>query len=89
MSALNFHYTMRGCVVVPEGSKLNEHGTGVILPDGRCLKVWEQLELHTPGEDDYENLDYNEAEALGIFFDGGLSEFEDGIPVNDGDQIFP
>lgn len=72
-----FSYAIRGAISVPDGSKLNDTGTGIILPDGKQIKLWEQVEISTLGEDDERNLDYDELEGLGIFYDGDMCEFEE------------
>lgn len=81
-----FDYTIRGRICVPEGSKLNDTETGIILPDGRQLKLWEQVEVQEDGEV-YHDYDLNELEALGIFYDGDCSKFDG--PVDEGDRVWP
>jgi hypothetical protein len=83
-----FDYMISGRLMAPAGSKLNPTGSGVILPDGREIKLWEQLEINTPGEDDHENMDLNEAADLGIFYDGDCCEF-DAVDLGAETQLWP
>lgn len=63
------NYTLRGTIKVPEGSHLNDHETGIILPNGTTLKLWEQWELNRDDED-HHDLTTIELELLGCFYDG-------------------
>lgn len=69
-------YRLSGQIEVPDGSRINKTGSGVILPNGKEIKIWEQLEISTPGEDDHRNLEYDELEGMGIFYDGDCCEFD-------------
>lgn len=84
---LMFDYAIRGRICVPEGSKLNNTETGIILPDGKEIKLWEKVEISTVGEDDHRDLEYDELEGMGIFYDGDCCELEG--PVEDGDRVWP
>ena len=46
----NFNYKLSGTIIVPEGSILTDTATGIILPDGRILKLWEAAELSENGD---------------------------------------
>lgn len=71
------NYTLRGSMDAPEGSKLNDRGTAIVLPDGRLLKLWESWELHSlDPESDPVNIDYDAVSALGCQYDGKMAEFE-------------
>lgn len=83
---MRFNYTLTGAIEVPEGSMLTESGSGIVLPNGKALKVWESWELHTPGEDDHEDLTFDQVLALGCFYDGDSSRFEE---VESTDQLWP
>lgn len=89
MTDLCFHYTLRGSLVAPEGSRLNDTATGVILPDGKTLKIWEQFETQTEGQDDYRNLNDVELNDMGVFYDGDSCRFEEPAPITEGDTIWP
>lgn len=81
------HYTVRGAVVLPEGARLNDTSTGILLADGRMLKVWEQFELHdAEDKDEPRNLSYEEVMELGLFYDGDTAEYEE---VEAGDRVWP
>lgn len=69
-------YTLTGRIVVPDGSKLTATGTGITLPDGRVLKIWEQLELGDANGECCRELDYSDAAEKGIFYDGDMVQFE-------------
>lgn len=88
MSDAVFDYVIRGRLMAPAGTKLNTTGSGVILPDGREVTFWEQLEINTPGKDDHRDLSPIEAEELGLFYDGDCAEIE---PVDMGaeTQVWP
>lgn len=86
--SVSFNFTLRGVVVVPAGSELTRTGTGIKLPDGNIIKVWDTLEIERPG-DEPEDLSHEDANALGIFIDGDCPEFEGPDPINDGDTIWP
>jgi hypothetical protein len=88
MPEVYFDYTLRGRLVAPAGSKLNDTGSGIILPDGREIKIWEQLEISTPNEDDHRNLAYDELEGMGLFYDGDCTELDGPFELPD-DQLWP
>lgn len=71
-----FNYTISGTIEVPDG-KLNDTGTGILFGDNQELKLWEQVEVCTVGEDDHENLSYDECSELGIFYDGDMASIEE------------
>lgn len=85
-----YTYTITGALDAPEGSTLNETGTGIILPDGRIFKLWEVGEVYdqTQDEDDrYESLSHGEAlTELGIFWDGDCSRFAE---IEATEQVWP
>lgn len=68
------HYTVRGGMDCPPGSVANPAGSGVVLPDGRILKVWEAFELQDG--DQCRDLDSAELSALGITYQCGGTELE-------------
>lgn len=70
-----FNYTLSGSIEVPEGSKMTDTGTGIILPDGRIMKVWEQVELQDATGEDFENLSHDDCNAIGIHYDGDMARF--------------
>jgi hypothetical protein len=74
-----FHYSLNGSILAPAGSKLTDTGTGIVLPDGNILKIWEQLELQTPGDDgtDPYDISYDQAVDMGIHYDGDMCRFEE------------
>lgn len=89
MSETVIHYTIRGAIVLPEGARLNDAGTGILLADGKMLKVWEQFELHdAEDEDDTRNLTYDEVTALGVFYDGDTAEYEE-AELHPSGQLWP
>lgn len=71
-----YSYRLNGTIEVPDGSKLNDTATGIILPDGKEIKLWEAVEMCTPGGDDHRDLSSIECERRGIFYDGDMCEFE-------------
>lgn len=71
-----FHYTLRSMITAPEGSKLNDHATGVVLPDGRTLKVWEAFETNL-NEEDPRDISFDELLGMGIHYDGNPAELEE------------
>jgi hypothetical protein len=79
----SFTYRLSGSIEMPEGTTLNPHGSGLVLPDGKEIKLWEQLEICTPGEDDHRNLEYDELEGMGIFYDGEMCDFEQSYGAED------
>jgi hypothetical protein len=83
-----FDYVLRGRLMAPAGTKLNPTGSGIILPDGREVKIWEQLEIHTPDTDDHHDLISVEAEELGLFYDGDCAELTE-IALGDDTQLWP
>lgn len=89
MPDLMIDYELKGRVLVPEGSKLNETGTGVILPDGRVMKIWEQVELFDEEAEEHTNLSHDECCEQGIFYDGDMADLQIVGEVNDGDQVWP
>lgn len=71
------HYTLRGSMEAPEGSKLNDRGTAIVLPDGRFLKLWESWELHSlDPESDPVDIHYEAMRSLGFHYDGEMANFE-------------
>jgi hypothetical protein len=76
MSDAIFDYAIRGRLMAPTGTKLNDTGSGIILPDGREVKLWETLEICTPDQDDHRDLSALEAEKLGLFYDGDCCEVD-------------
>lgn len=74
---MQFSYTLTGTLHAPEGTTLSEHGSGIILPSGKEIKLWEQLEICTIGGDDHRDLTSIEAEELGLFYDGDMCDFEE------------
>ena len=71
-----FHYTLSGTIEVPEGTVLNETGTGLVLSDGKVIKLWEAVEIDD-GTDDFETLSFAEAAQMGIHYDGDMARFEE------------
>lgn len=88
-----FSYHLSGTIEVPEGSKLSDTGTGIVLPSGDTLRLWEQLELTNSEKDEYRNLTYDELDRMGIFYDGEMCEFEQSYGAEDlaklNDQLAP
>lgn len=74
-----FDYTVRGGFTAPAGTRLNERGNGVILPDGSELKIWEVFEHH-PAQPEPKNLTFDEAAALGVNYEPLSTEVEQGAP---------
>lgn len=72
---MQLNYTLTGTVEVPEGSTLNPTSTGIILPDGTSLKLWESWEREA-SEDEFADLSYDDLVALGIHYDGDMTCFE-------------
>lgn len=70
-----FHYTLRGSIQVPEGSSLNETGSGILLPDGWTLQLWEGWEIHLNGED-HKGINYDELTKLDYHYEGEMAEYE-------------
>jgi hypothetical protein len=84
------HYTIRGAVTLPEGSKLNECGTAIVLPGGKTLKPWEQFELHDPETGENTMLEYEDLTELGCFYDGDTAELEEVDPLPaEGGRVWP
>jgi hypothetical protein len=72
------HYTLRGSIEVPDGSKLTDTETGIVLPDGTILKMWEQWEHHASLEDDHpRDLSWSELAEFQCFYDGAMAEFSE------------
>lgn len=69
-----FSYTMTGTIEVPEGSTLNATDSGIILPNGTTLKVWEQWEQEEA--DEYVDLRYEDLSELGGYFQTDCVTFE-------------
>jgi hypothetical protein len=88
MPEATFDYAIRGRLMAPAGTRLNDTASGIILPDGREVKLWETLEINTPGEDDYRDLTAIEAEELGLFYDGDGCEL-DPIDLGAETQLWP
>lgn len=65
-------YTLRGKIDVPEGSKLSDTHSAIILPGGDTLKLWEAWELNEDGD-----LDSVQMEKMGCHFDGDMAVFEE------------
>lgn len=74
---MNIHYQLTGSVEVPDGSRLSDTATKIILPDGSTIKLWEAWERHLPAEDAYSTLTHDEMCALGIFDETGTRIFEE------------
>lgn len=72
------NYTLTGSIEVPDGSTLTDTTTGITLPDGRTLKMWEAWEIH-PADTDEEpsDISYQELLDLGCFYDGDMARFEE------------
>ena len=87
MPEIYFDYYLRGRLVAPEGSKLNEAETAVVLPDGREIRVWEQFELTE--DEEPRNLKYHELDKLGLFFDGDTGELDGPFELPDHGQVWP
>jgi hypothetical protein len=86
MPEATFDYAIRGRLMAPAGTRLNDTASGIILPDGREIKIWEQLELREG--DDYRDLTAIEAEELGLFYDGDGCEL-DPIDLGAETQLWP
>ena len=71
-----YSYTLTGWIDVPEGSTLNETGTGIVLPCGRTLKIWESLELSNADQSEHEDLSFDDAYEMDIHYDGDMCRFE-------------
>ena len=74
---MQLNYTLSGSIIVPEGSKLNETRSGIILPDGRTLKLWEALELNDTDDGTCEDISFDQAAEMGIHYDGDVCRFEE------------
>lgn len=74
---MNIHYQLTGSVEVPDGSRLSETETAIILPDGSVIKLWEAWERHLPAEDEYTTLSDAEMCELGILGDTWTRELEE------------
>jgi hypothetical protein len=75
---ITFNYQLAGSVVAPAGSKLTDTGTGIILPDGNVVKIWESLELLPKGDDvDARDLSFTEASDMGLWYDGDMARLEE------------
>lgn len=68
-------YTLRGLIDAPEGSKLNETRSGILLPNGETLKLWESWEVNIDDEN-HRNLEYTEMVERQLFYAGEMIEFE-------------
>ena len=77
MTTVQFSYQLTGTIEVPEGSQINPAGTGIILPDGKTLKLWEAWEAHHTGDDDHIDLTYADLAELGIHYDTMTTAFEE------------
>ncbi len=62
---------------MPDGSRISDTETAIILPNGSVIKLWEAWERHLPAEDEYKTLTHDEMCALGIFDDTWTREFEE------------
>lgn len=69
-----FSYALRGTLVAPAGTTLIN--TGLRLPDGDILKVWEQFELHPADGSDPVDLTFDELSKMGCFYDGDMAQIE-------------
>lgn len=69
---MKVNYQLTGILHLPSGSTVRKDGRGVILPDGRLLKLWECWE---EGEGAIERLQPSELEEMGVFFDGPPARF--------------
>lgn len=65
-------YTLSGTIQVPDGSKLNPTRSGIILPDGKLLKLWEAWELNEDAD-----ISASDLEELGCWHDGDPATFEE------------
>ncbi|MBB6125648.1 hypothetical protein [Sphingobium subterraneum] len=74
---MNVHYQLTGSLEVPDGSRLSDAETAIILPDGSVIKLWEAWERHLPAEDTYSTLTHDGMCALGIFDDTLTREFDE------------
>lgn len=72
-----FHYTLQGSIMVPEGSTLNKAGTGINLPGGETLKLFECWEVNV-NDENHRNLEYTEMCERHCYYDGGMTRFEEG-----------
>lgn len=77
MPAMIFHYTLRGSIQVPEGSSLNDTGTGINLPNGETLKLFEGWEVNT-NDEGHRDLEYTEMAERDCYYDGAMTRFEEG-----------
>lgn len=50
------NYTLTGSIEVPEGSKLSETETAIILPNGDWIKPWDIWELNDVQDLTYDQL---------------------------------
>jgi hypothetical protein len=66
--ALTVHYDISGTYTVPDGSQFVEEMTNLVqLPCGGIVSVHPVIELESHhGADDHRNLNYAEAQALGV-----------------------
>jgi hypothetical protein len=83
-----FNYTVRGGIAAPAGSRLDDNATGIRLPNGDIIKVWEQFELHPVDGSDPRDLTSRELEEMGCFYDGDLAELEDCGPAQEGQPLY-
>lgn len=75
---MNINYTLSGSIEVPDGSTLTDTGTGITLPDGRVLKLWEGWEIHSTNlEEEPTDVSFDELSALGCHYDGDMARFEE------------
>jgi hypothetical protein len=72
-----FHFTIRGMVTAPEGSTLSDAGTGITLPSGHVLKVWECFEIMEPEGEGRDIKADALFEEFQISTDAGMTEFEE------------
>ncbi|QOV96514.1 hypothetical protein [Novosphingobium sp. ES2-1] len=73
---MRFHYQLTGVVEVPDGTRLSDAETAIILPDGTIIKLWEAWEQHHPDKDEYRNLSDAQLTALEIYYDTHTHAFE-------------
>ncbi|WP_037500627.1 hypothetical protein [Sphingomonas jaspsi] len=85
--SVTFNWALRGALVAPVGSELTETGSGVRLPNGDIVRVWDVIAIQSG--DDERDLTHSEAEALGIFIDGDLPTFDGPDEIIDGQTIWP
>lgn len=79
-----FHYTIRGAIDVPEGSKLE--GNSIVLPDGATIKAWETFEYHSAEGDEPVDKTLDELMEMGCFYDGDTAHMQE---VEETDQMWP